>query len=189
MNREEWLEQAANRLHLFLDEIDIDMPSRFRLSCGWPCKHALAKKRRIGECHAKESSLDKVNEIFISPWLDDPIEVLTTALHELIHAADNCQSGHKGFFRRTWKALGFTGKTTECLAGPELTERLNGVLAEIGPYPQHKLDPATFGKEKKDGTRMLKVECPECGYTVRTTAKWIEVGLPVCPCGTTMQSA
>lgn len=31
------------------------------------------------------------------------------------------------------------------------------------------------------GTRMLKCQCPECGYTVRTTRKWIDVATPVCP--------
>jgi len=31
----------------------------------------------------------------------------------------------------------------------------------------------------------LKLECGECGYTVRTTRKWIDVGMPVCPCGET----
>lgn len=24
-------------------------------------------------------------------------------------------------------------------------------------------------------------ECPECGYTVRTTQKWLDVGAPFCP--------
>jgi hypothetical protein len=33
---------------------------------------------------------------------------------------------------------------------------------------------------------MLRLECPACGYTCRTTAKWIEVGLPTCPCGEEM---
>lgn len=31
------------------------------------------------------------------------------------------------------------------------------------------------------------VECPECGYTVRTTARWIAEGLPTCPCGAGME--
>jgi hypothetical protein len=39
------------------------------------------------------------------------------------------------------------------------------------------------------GSRLLKCECPGCGYVVRTTAKWLAVGLPVCPCGETMEAA
>lgn len=34
---------------------------------------------------------------------------------------------------------------------------------------------------KKQTTRMLKCECPQCGYTVRTTRKWLDVAVPVCP--------
>jgi hypothetical protein len=30
-------------------------------------------------------------------------------------------------------------------------------------------------------TRMLKAECAECGYTIRLTKKWADVGLPSCP--------
>ena len=34
---------------------------------------------------------------------------------------------------------------------------------------------------KKQTTRLHKAECAECGYTVRVTAKWLEVGPPHCP--------
>lgn len=38
---------------------------------------------------------------------------------------------------------------------------------------------------KKQSTRLVKVQCSnqECGYVLRTTAKWIDkVGAPICPC-------
>jgi hypothetical protein len=28
---------------------------------------------------------------------------------------------------------------------------------------------------------MLKAECSECGYTIRLTKKWADLGLPNCP--------
>jgi hypothetical protein len=28
---------------------------------------------------------------------------------------------------------------------------------------------------------MWKCECTQCGYLVRTTARWLEVGPPICP--------
>ena len=28
---------------------------------------------------------------------------------------------------------------------------------------------------------MLKAECPKCGYTIRLTKKWADLGLPSCP--------
>jgi hypothetical protein len=36
-------------------------------------------------------------------------------------------------------------------------------------------------RPKKQSTRMLKAECLECGYTIRLTKKWADVGLPSCP--------
>jgi hypothetical protein len=45
------------------------------------------------------------------------------------------------------------------------------------------------GKVSKQSTRLLKVECPQCGYTARVTQKWVDVGLPTCPCGSEMEAA
>lgn len=36
-------------------------------------------------------------------------------------------------------------------------------------------------RPKTQTTRLRKACCEECGYTVRVTAKWLEVGLPHCP--------
>ena len=36
-------------------------------------------------------------------------------------------------------------------------------------------------RPKKQSTRMLKAECPECGYTIRLAKKWADLGLPTCP--------
>lgn len=33
----------------------------------------------------------------------------------------------------------------------------------------------------KQGTRLKKAECSQCGYTVRVTQRWLEVGPPHCP--------
>lgn len=37
--------------------------------------------------------------------------------------------------------------------------------------------------ERKQSTRMLKLQCPGCGYVIRTTRTWLEHGIPVCCCG------
>jgi hypothetical protein len=36
-------------------------------------------------------------------------------------------------------------------------------------------------------TRMRKVTCPDCGFTVRMARSWMAVGLPSCPCGHAMR--
>lgn len=35
--------------------------------------------------------------------------------------------------------------------------------------------------------RLRKAQCDACGYTVRVTRSWLEVGLPTCPCGGTIE--
>lgn len=110
--------------------------------------------------------------------------MLDVLVHELVHAADDCRSGHKGAFRRLATAIGLTGRMTATVAGPELAARLHALAEELGPYPHAALDASM---RKKQSTRMLKVVCPDCGYAVRTTNKWLEIGVPTCPCGTEMQ--
>jgi hypothetical protein len=70
-------------------------------------------------------------------------------------------------------------------ASPTLLERLKAFVAQTGPYPHAQLT-AADRPTKKDGTRLIKVSCQECGYTVRVTRKWLEVGFPLCPCGEVM---
>jgi hypothetical protein len=108
-------------------------------------------------------------------------------LHELIHAADDCQSQHKGDFRKAWKALGFVGKPTCSEAGSELAGALRKIAGELGAYPHKRLSPVDL---KKQSTRMLKVQCLDeaCGCVVRMTRKWLDmVGAPTCACGSEME--
>ena len=72
-------------------------------------------------------------------------------------------------------------------AGEALRDRLEGLTAKIGPYPHAKI--SFEKKDKPQTTRMIKVLCPDpsCGYHVRTTRKWIEIGTPTCVCGTKME--
>lgn len=47
--------------------------------------------------------------------------------------------------------------------------------------------PAGLVPVKPGGTRLLKVYCPSCGYTVRVTKRWLDKAVPVCPvCHITM---
>jgi hypothetical protein len=55
-------------------------------------------------------------------------------------------------------------------------------------YPS-LLHPATevMKTKPKQSTRMLKVICLACGYVARITRRWINTGLPTCPCGQVMR--
>jgi len=181
--REEWLVAAVAALSPLYAELGEELPA-VRVSVGWPGGSG-RKNSVIGQCWATKQSADNVAQVFISPVLDDAARVLDVLAHELVHAIDDCQSGHKGRFAKIAKGLGLTGKMTATVAGDELKARLDEIAAELGAYPHAKLS-AGGGADspKKQGTRMLKVECAEgSGYVVRMTRKWIdEFGAPTCPC-------
>jgi len=138
----------------------------------------------LGECWSFECSEGQVTEIFMSPRYSDALLVAGTLVHELIHAAIGVDKKHGVEFRKAMKLVGLKGKPTATEADDQLREHLKALIEKIGPYPHSRLTPKM--KLKKEGTRLKKVACEKCGYTVRVTAKWIEVGLPVCPCGTEM---
>lgn len=182
--REEWLHNAVEKVSALLSErAEVSVP-QVRVSAGWPSKGGTSlKKRVIGQCWKAEASEDGVAQIFISPMLDDGIAVLAVLVHELIHAV-HPEAKHQGAFINTAKAVGLTPKWTATSAGEELTELLTGISTDLGIYPHSKITPVV--QEKVQTTRMLKVVCPNCEYTVRTTAKWLDKGNPSCPDGDEM---
>jgi hypothetical protein len=186
VNRESWLLALTEELRPRFAEVGAPLPAEPRLSCGWPSRGATAARNRvIGECWGAKHSADRHPEVFISPALADGVEVAAVVVHELIHAAG--QMGHGAGFRRVAVALGLTGPMTATAAGETLRAELAEIVSELGPYPHGAL---SWGeRERKQTTRLLKVMCGYCGYTVRVTARWLGVGFPVCPCGYMMEPA
>lgn len=179
--REQWLNAAVKIMTPHFKQKDYKVPP-VRVSCGWPSKAALSRtKRRIGECWATEASADGFSEIFISPYLDNTDEILGTLVHEVCHAVVGVAEGHNKVFGKCARAVGLEGKLTSTSSGEELLEIQKGWMKELGKYPHARLD-LTKSPTKKQGTRMIKCECMECGYVARTSQKWLdEVGPPHCP--------
>jgi hypothetical protein len=183
LTREQWLAQALHK-HVapLLARHGAAVPADCLVSVGFP--GGASARKRIGECWARRQSSKGVNEIFINPMIaDNPSQMLDILVHEAIHAADDCKSGHKGFFAKTARAVGLEGKMTATVAGPALAKWIEATLAKLPKIEHSRLD---LSSRKKQSTRMIKVECVDCGYTLRTTQKWIDVGLPTCCCGGTM---
>lgn len=176
--RDQWLAAVAKRMAPWFAELGCPLP-RYKVSIGFTSKGA--RGSRIGECWDRGASAGDRFEIFIVPTLSDPIEVAAILAHELVHAAVGLACGHRGAFRRVALAIGLEGKMKTTVPGAKFLERVAPILAGIGPLPHAKLSGLSSGP-KKQTTRMLRCECSECGYTARTTAKWIkEAGAPVCP--------
>lgn len=184
--REAWLMQAVDLLRPVIEEV---RPCRMKVkvSVGFPYRRKGKGSHAVGQCWCSTRSKANVFEIFVCPTQDQAITVLAILLHELIHATVGLKEGHKGDFRTVAKSVGLEGKMTATVPGVELTKRLNGLAKSLGAYPHRELDPTSTGSgAKKEGTRLLKVWCPDCEYTCRITMKWIEIGLPTCVCGTEM---
>lgn len=186
MTREQWLLDAIEEVRPWFDDLKFPLPPAIRVSMGWSKRPG---KNAVGWCWIRESDAAAVNQIFISPELDSATRVMPVLLHELIHAADNGKSKHAGDFRRIFKAVGFIGKATECTPGEDLAVKLHAVAEKLGHFPHGRLNPGRAKTATTQGTRMLKLMCPADEYTVRTTQKWLDVGMPTCPCGEEMELA
>jgi hypothetical protein len=206
--REEWLNEAVNHVSLLYaktkeDGEPVSVPD-VRVSVGFGSR--MAKTAR-GWCFESKAAEDGVHHIFITPTLGprDALQILATLIHELAHAIDDCQSGHSGRFRKLVSQMGLVSPYTSATAGDGLTELLKPILDTLGPYPHSAL--MMTETKKKQTTRMIKADCKAivgeadvlddvpaeveeeyagrigetCGYQVRTTKKWLAVGIPSCP--------
>lgn len=189
--REDWLNAVADLIlakHREIFEIHfgaegLDHLAHLKVSTGFPSRGGLTKV--IGECWKACTAADEAtHHIFINPRLDDVVEVVATLAHEMVHAADDGENKHKGPFLRAVRDMGLEGKATATFAGAAFAEWARSLDTQVGTYPHVALVP--ISAEKKQGTRMLKLEAECCGYVVRTTRKWLEVGNPSCPCGNEM---
>lgn len=179
--RETYLASATEHLAPLFTAQGFPLPA-VRASVGIPAGGKGGKLKRIGECWDSRASADDTTEIFICPSQSDPVAVLAILLHELVHAAVGLECGHKGAFKRVALALGLEGKMTATFPGPALASELADLASTLGDYPHAALNTALSGR-KKQGTRMIKLECDDCGWSCRTAQKNVDAGLPVCHCG------
>ena len=176
-NREEWFLKAVEQLkQKVFGPHGYSIP-KFRCGVGWPT----GNRKKVGaQCFDSKNSGDKTYEIFVSPKFDEPYEIIEMLVHELCHAIAGIAAGHRKEFIAVMKAVGMVKPWTGSKAGDVLTPVLETVVNEIGPYPHAKL--GQKDKDKKQTTRLLKVQCPQCEYVARVTRKWLdELGGPLCP--------
>jgi hypothetical protein len=182
-NREEWLRDLVDALR---DRYDGELPETVHVSVGFTSKGM--RSTRVGECWHGIASSDGAPHVFIHPLISDGVDVAAILVHELVHAC-RPTAKHGPAFKQMAIRLGLTGKMTATVPSDELRASLAEVIEDIGPYPHPQLSGGGSSNGPKQTTRMLKLECPECGYLVRTSSKWLEVGLPMCPDGDTLLPA
>lgn len=176
--REAWLTAAGQRLQEVIEDRCGVTLDPWRVSVGFP----IGSRKAIGECFHASASSTGHREVFISPSLEllfDPFGVVATLAHELVHAAMPPEVKHKRPFEKAVRKLDLEGKPISTFGGSAFFAWAKPLIAELGDYPHSRLD--RYMLVKKQTTRLLKLECPECGMILRTTAKWIEdIGPPLC---------
>lgn len=164
ITREQWLNRGVRQLN---EKVFIpcgEKAENIKVSVGFPLGSRAKKNSSIGQCWSDSASEGDNFEIFISPVLDDPIQVLDVLTHELIHAIVGTKEGHKGKFKTLALKVGLTGKMTETVAGDNLKIILTEINEVLGKYPHSKLTPAKRGSK---GSRLIKICCPTCENVAR----------------------
>lgn len=171
--REAWLASAAVMLqHEVFPAASIEAASweqrKYRVSCGFPIGYRGSRtgKVALGQAFDPSISADGTMEVFINPILDKPLDVIAVLLHELVHVEAGIACGHRGRFASVARAVGLTGPMTSTVPGDVLLPKLQGIVEVLGAYPHAKVDP---NARKKQGTRLLKLQCSDCGWTARVS--------------------
>lgn len=114
------------------------LPDNIRVSVGF----IKGSSSAIGICCDVDNSTDDTWEIFICPTQDDPLSVLETLLHELVHTAVGLECGHKGDFKEVALKLGFAGKMTATYTEPDtpIHDSLLKIKEKLGPYNHSALN-------------------------------------------------
>lgn len=148
-----------------------------RVSIGFPSGGKRGKA--IGECWSQKCDAGGACQIFVHPGQEKPEDVAAILAHELIHAAVGIDAKHGPAFKEMALRIGLQGPMRATTAGPAFLADIAPILAELGPIPHAALRHG-YTVKPKQSTRMLKCQC-SCGYIVRTTKKWVDVAVPVCP--------
>jgi hypothetical protein len=181
ITREQWLERAVDVIRASVKKTVVVPP--VKVSCSWA--GGGDSNKRIGECWPKAASQADINEIFISPKIEDPVRVVGILAHELAHAVIDCKHGHKAPFVAAATKLKCEGKPTQMVPPIEVSQAwADKVIAKWGPFPHRTLD-KTKSPVKKQAARMIKCQCNECGAVWRMSGTVIasamgELSCPVC---------
>jgi hypothetical protein len=181
--REAWLTKAAEGIRGAWSVQGVTVPADVKVTCGFP--GGGSPRRRIGECWPRARSAAQLNEVFISPTLDDTLLVLDVLGHELLHAVDDCASGHGAAFSKNSRRVGYSGGKQSAVATEQARALVERLAKALGPYPHARV--VLTAKKRNASSGLHKVECG-CGNCAYMTAKKLEeFGFPSCgTCGDEM---
>jgi hypothetical protein len=172
--REAWFQKIIDVWRPYFARVGFPLPARIWVSVGKP-----PRVSATGTCYPGAASDDGSPHIFVHPILSDPNRVAGTLVHQLCHAALGNRS-HGSQFKTLATATGLVGKMTQTIEGPMFLTIMPGIIDRIGPYPHASLRQIR-GLDKTSNTRLIRINCPGCGYMLRGTQRWLRIAVPACP--------
>jgi hypothetical protein len=187
-----WLRAAVDGLRPDFEAIGKTLPAAMRCNFGFT-SHGSKKTGITGQYYDGGASTDTIPKLIIRCNTDDPAAILEAVVHQCVHAVVGVEEGHGKAFREVALRIGLEPPMRTTKAGKRLRDRLHALAEELGPFPTGRLNFETTGADGKEKrvadqpktqeNRQLKVEClvEGCGYCARAAAKWLRIGLPLCP--------
>ena len=176
INREKWLMQAADHILPIFERAGYAIPI-VKVSVGFPSTGG--KGRHLGQCWSTKSAEDGVNQIFIAPHLQTPLDFLDTLVHELVHAVGDCESGHGDNFKKIALGVGLKGPMRSAGAGEFLKQDLLRIAEKLGSFPHGRLRLPVRSMQK--APKRPGAKCTKCGYEVVMLKRHLHLGPPICP--------
>ena len=161
--REEWCEAIAARLIPQLEAVGIqpigdDRQVRFAI--------APLGRTTLGVCYGSSKSVDGDTNLITINSDADSMELTRTLIHELLHAFDDCKSGHRGRWKKWAETIGISrcGHDMDGLAEQMCQE----AFALVGEPVKHR---QTQSKDKQRPPSQVKFECLLCGLHIHMPAR------------------
>lgn len=178
LNRETYLQEATKILRKSLFSPKGYKVPKVKLSISWASRGNKSSKSKsgvsvLGQCYPTQLSEDGINHVIITPalngsTLEGSLRILGVLVHELVHAVDNCESGHGQAFKQCAIAVGLTGQMRSTGESEWLNQLMtNKIVKELGLFPHQTLK--TGGRTQT--TRNIKVSCDCCDFSFRTSNK------------------
>ena len=157
-DREGWLRAAADEFRRWILQVSgITVPD-CRISMGYGGVNYEKKVR--GVCWHKTCDAAGLNQIFITPTVDDTATILAILLHELVHAALNAVDDpewnhHGGKFAEYAMRMGLCAPFTTATPDVPTLAQFMVIAAELGEFPHAALkvpDRAEIKRELVDSS-------------------------------------
>jgi len=180
LSRENYLIEATDIMRKSLFKPKGYKVPKVELSISWATRGNRNRKgdaKTLGQCFRKFAHAGNINQIVITPNYDGStikgsIEILGTLVHELVHAVDDCASGHGQAFKNCALAVGLLPPMRSTPESEELKKWLReNILDKLGLFPHKKV---TLNGTKKQSVRNIKIACDCCDFSFRTSKKNID---------------